>query len=272
MKFGIFLLLLIATFCIKETRAGDIRFSTLVAGRHIAKFNITVRYKNDKTGGNFIPYISCTNATTDDCPELDYDDNVQLEISFDAPSAADLVRRTLERDGDDKLGAPVQYKVEACFERLYTRRRKWRKAKDVIQDDKRCSKELQSKTDWDSGRNTFTYDLDSNMPAAHFFVTLFVFCQVEGEGKTTDDNQYCLLDTTGSLEDLAPESDIEKRHPNADLEQLYALPTSKPLIYRTVVPDFRTTGLIVGVIVLSICSVGMLIGYFTFERLLKKTN
>lgn len=253
----------------------------MVVGGHVGDLDIKVEYQQDNDG--FRPYTpSCPDdALKDDnpeehktqreaCTDLNYDDEVELQITFDASLLNVTDPPTLKVDGRSNLGRPVKYKVEACFANGFTSRRKWRKAKDIIQDDKRCSRQLQKKTDLTLGPNTFTYKLKSDTPGAQYFVTVLIFCERENE---PEHDQYCFFDTTGPLGNLASIKEIEKRDSNLDGKTVLASrETSPKLQYKTSVPDFRTTGLVVGVIVLSICSVSMLFGYFTFERLLKKSN
>lgn len=252
----------------------------MVAGRHVGNMNIKVDYKNDNVE-DFEPYTpSCPDNALEEnnpeaykagqaaCTDLNYDDSAELEITFDA-SLLNITGATLQMDGRGSLGRPIKYKVEACFANGFTSRRKWRKPKDVIQDDKRCNQGLQKKTDLNIGVNTFTHKLKSDTPGSQFFVTVFIFCERENEPGR---DQYCFFDTTGPLGSLAKLGDVNKRSSGNGAALFAEANTSTPLQYKTSVPDFRTTGLVVGVIVLSICSVSMLFGYFTFERILKKSN
>lgn len=104
------------------------------------------------------------------------------------------------------------------------------------------------------------------MPGARFFLTLYVFCSVEGS--TAD--EFCGLDTTGPLNNLAKAKDVRKRGvDNAD--GLIGRQDKSPrLSFRTTVIDSRPTILVVMVIVMSIVSVSMLVLYFVYERVLKK--
>ena len=102
----------------------------------------------------------------------------------------------------------------------------------------------------------FDFKLPSDTPKAEFFITIFIFCRVEG----TNDDEYCSFDTTGELSDLA------KGKTDDDRETI-----SPRLSYRTDVIASRPTELVVCVIILSILSVTMLVLYFVYERVMKKT-
>jgi len=189
-------------------------------------------------------------------------------VTVNFPAAEDRESFGPVEVAGNTLSTPVAFEIFACFETEFTKNRKWRKPKDVIQDDKRCLKKVVGKRDLPEGEESFVYAVKSDMPRARYFLTLFLFCRVPG----TDNDEYCAIDTTGPLDALAKTADVQKRlEENEDAtEILNQSETSEPLSFKTTVIDSRPPELIVCVVVLSIVSVSMLVLYFVYERALKK--
>lgn len=120
-----------------------------------------------------------------------------------------------------------------------------------MQKDKRCGKKLKTVP---IGDTEFKYKFPSNTPKAQWFITAYIKCAKPGSEETVN----CGLDTTGGIKVLDKEAGDVK--------------TSPTIYYKTGVTDSRSTGLYVAVIILSICSVSLLVGFFIFEHLTQKNK
>lgn len=105
-------------------------FSLLVAQEAVVDFGMSVDYKNTDQP-EFAPYASCQG--NDECVALNWDDDAELRVTVNFPEATALEDFGPVSVGGNILTEPVAFKIHACFETEFTRNRKWRKPKDVIQ-------------------------------------------------------------------------------------------------------------------------------------------
>ena len=93
-------------------------------------FDMSVEYKDDAQP-TFAPYASCDGS--DECVGLNWDDDAELRVTVNFPSAEDLEDFGPVEVAGNSLSEPVAFEIFACFETEFTRNRKWRKPKDIIQ-------------------------------------------------------------------------------------------------------------------------------------------
>lgn len=118
-----------------------------------------------------------------------------------------------------------------------------------IQGDKRCGKKMGTE-DFAAGSGSMEFKIPTDTPSAEWFITALLKCPKEG----SDDLVVCGYDTTG----------VKEKH----LEPA----TNYPVYYETKVVDSRTTGLYIAVVVCSVASVSLLVGFFVFEQMTRKNK
>lgn len=190
-----------------------------------------------------------------------YDEDTVLSITFSLEAAlgnASLVNKEL---GDETYDPPTKVSLRACYSKPDTKLRKWRKIKAVVDDDKRCDRKIVKALDLTDDvctptSCTYDYVLPSDLPEATWFITILLLCPIQG----TEDTQFCAVDSTvGSLAELVGDGVTEDD------------PTrSNPTYYSTQVVDSRPPEMVAGVIILSIVSIVFLVGFFSYEKLMKK--
>ncbi|CAD7701739.1 unnamed protein product [Ostreobium quekettii] len=190
-----------------------------------------------------------------------YDDDTVLSITFSLEAALgndSLVNTAL---GDETYDPPTKVSLRACYSKPDTKLRKWRKIKAVVDDDKRCDRKIVKALDLTDQACTATsctydYTLPSDIPAATWFITVLFLCPIKG----SDDTQFCAVDSTvGSLAELVGDGVTEDDPAR-----------SNPIYYSTEVVDSRPPEMVAGVIVLSIVAIIFLVGFFSYEKLVKK--
>lgn len=213
--------------------------------------------------------------STPECRARDFnwDDDAMLFADFTLP--ADVAMLTAKSIKDEVYGPPTQVTIKACYAKPWTAKRKWRKIKNVIDDDKRCTKKFVKNFDITRDGKIVTeetltakYTIPSDIPEAEWFLTMYFKCPI----KDSTDSNYCGLDSTvGDLSLLMSEKDLKKDVESEDeVKSILEQPKSKEIYYRTTTMDGRPTSLVIGVIILSLGSVSLLISYFAYEKLLKK--
>lgn len=96
------------------------------------------------------------------------------------------------------------------------------------------------------------YNLPSDTPGARYFLTLLVLCDYE-DG---NDNTFCAMDTTGSLSEFGINSNGREKSDNTYV--------------KTEVMDSVSTGLVVGVVIMSFTALTLLVSYFIYDNFIKK--
>lgn len=124
-----------------------------------------------------------------------------------------------------------------------------------LQKDKRCKKSMGTV---DIDAKSIMYKFPSDTPKAQWFITAYIECEVPG----TEDTIVCAIDTTGDIAGGIKELSAEATK----------VKTSDVIYYLTQVTDSRSPGLYAAVIILSICSVSLLGGFFIFEHLAQKNK
>lgn len=213
----------------------------------------------------------CTCQLADDAcktPTFNFDENTFLHISFSVPE--DVGERVVSSVKDETYEEPTKVTIKACYSKPDTLKRKWRKIKNVIDDDKRCAKKIVKGFDLVPGQTDYTlepYELPSDTPKANWFLTLYFLCPI----KKTDDTNFCGMDTTGvSLSEFMSADDLRSADPEVDVNAVLVSTRSNELYYQTDVMDSVPTEMVVGVIALSLVAIVFLVSFFTWERFLKK--
>lgn len=194
--------------------------------------------------------------------EFGFDQETVLSITFSLANVLGNDSAALTSFQDETYDPPTKASLRACYSKPDTVKRKWRKIKAVIDDDKRCNRKIVKALDLTAAQCTATsctydYTLPSDIPAASWFVTVLFLCPIRGSG----DTQFCAVDTTvGSLKELT----------GADVTEEPV--RSNPTYFKTEVMDSRPPEMVAGVIVMSIVSVVFLASYFTYEKFYKKTE
>ncbi|GMH38426.1 hypothetical protein BSKO_06310 [Bryopsis sp. KO-2023] len=264
--------LLLATLVVCS-QGVDVKYSELVAGKHVVDMGMTLSFK-DSSNESPVEYNEGKPCTLEDTacqdPKFTSDDDSELILTLTPPK--NLADKYMKKAGDLVLLPPTSLTVKLCFATPWTSKRKWRKIKDTINDDKRCKNKVIKKLDLASvsgGTITESYKIPSDTPRAQWYFTAFLECDVDGK----DDTAYCGLDTTGGLIQLAKEEDvISAIGAEGDAQKALDATTSQELHIFTTVRESRPTGLYVAVIIMSGVSLAMLFGFFAFEQILKKNK
>lgn len=244
----------------------------------VVQTNITIEFEQAGVERQLFP-TSCTDRTLCTCqladdackePTFGFDEKTVMHISFSLPE--DLNDRVVSSVKDETYGEPTKVTVKACYSKPDTLKRKWRKIKNVIDDDKRCAKKVVKGFDLVPGQTEYTleaYELSSDTPKANWFLTLYFLCTIK-ENKD-DDTNFCGMDTTVvSLSEFMSTKDLKSADPEVDVEAILASPRSNELYYHTDVMDSIPTEMVAGVIALSIVALVFLFSFFTWERFMKK--
>ena len=116
--------------------ASCLEFTEIVNNDAVTPLGISVKYSDNKQEGQR-DYPSCPEKKDNEeaeetCPTLNWDDDAHLHVTYTFPENLEDFK-TLKSIGGKDLGEPVKYKIQACFETKFTKNRKWRKPKAVIQ-------------------------------------------------------------------------------------------------------------------------------------------
>ncbi|GMH33732.1 hypothetical protein BSKO_01566 [Bryopsis sp. KO-2023] len=244
----------------------DIKYSDLAVGGHVVDLGMKLSF-SDNEQNEAVPYNDGKPCNEDACqsPTFSNEDGTVLLVQFSPP--ADLKDLVMKKFDGAPVGAPVSIQFKACYTKKWTVNRKWRKAKDVIKKDKRCSKKMGTISVLADQNSTLSYILPSDTATAQWFITAYVKC---GE-----DEKYCAIDTTGGISALVPPpvfAENSKVSVGQAKKDLGKIKTSQDIIYSTEVVESRQPALFAAVIILSCLSVGLLVGFFVFEQIARKNK
>jgi len=237
----------------------DVKYSQLEAGGFVADMDITLSFTDefnpepvafDPEGERCDPSAECTT------PIFGYDDDSVLFIKAKVPKKGLTTLAKVNPDSSEaQLGEATEVLFKLCFDNESKKDRKWRKAKDKIDDDKRCKKKLGTVEIAKDGNLNLEYKFPSDTPKATWFITAYVKCKKIG----SDGTDFCAFDTTGGLTTLVAEP---KENPA----------TSPEAFIRTTVVESRTSGLYAAVVVMSLASLSLLGGFFVWEQVTSKNK
>jgi len=160
---------------------------------------------------------------------------------------------------DAELAKVTKVQVKACFSKHSTKDRKWRKTKDEIGKDKQCFKKLIEEVHYPAPGSTtaqvesYTWTIADTIPKATYFFRVFAY---DAEGNTIG---------YGDSNELDEEPFTH--------ENLLVGPDSSGIGYWKVKGyDGLTSGVVTGVVILSITSWVLLISYFVYEHYIQKDD
>jgi len=160
----------------------------------------------------------------------------------------------------DVLSKVTSVQVKACFSDHSTKDRKWRKHKDEIGKDKQCFKKLVETQKWPTGSNlaqidSYKWTVADNIPKATYFFRVFAYDKYQNTIGYGDSNDLMEL----PFEHLG--------RTVGTTNGTYGIGYWKVKGY-----DGLTSGVVTGVVILSIVSWALLISYFIYEHFIQKED
>jgi len=159
------------------------------------------------------------------------------------------------------LGKTTKIMLKACFSKLSTKDRKWRKEKDEVGNDKQCFKELIESRPWPTADQTpaqiddFVWTVGDSIGRATYFFRVFAY--------DADGNTIGYGDSRELLEQPFMHNEVE----------ISAADGGSGIGYWKVKGyDGLTSGVITGVVIMSILSWALLITYFVYEHFIAKDD
>uniref|UniRef100_A0A7S0MVD7 High-affinity nitrate transporter n=1 Tax=Pyramimonas obovata TaxID=1411642 RepID=A0A7S0MVD7_9CHLO len=151
--------------------------------------------------------------------------------------------------------------VKACFSALSTKDRKWRKKKDEIGKDKQCFKKLKEDETWPQDAHdasqvlSYTWEVADNTGKATYFFRVFGY---DAQGNTIGYGDSDVL--------------LEEPFTHGNMTIGTAEGTHGIGYWKVKGFDGLTSGVVTGVVILSILSWVLLISYFVYEHYIQKDD